>query len=370
MALFPGRVGIQQRVLPAYRAPFFDALASACARGLSVFAGRPLPIEGILPAERLNIAVYHVARNWHIAHPRSAFYLCWQGELLSWLNHWQPDVLVVEANARYLSTPAAVRWMRKQGGIVVGWGLGAPYESGAMSHLRQRWRQRFLLSLDGLIAYSQKGAQEYRELGFPSERVFVAPNAVAPRPQREPPVRPPQFRDGRPRVLFVGRLQERKRVDNLLRACAHLDTSLRPHLWIVGDGPAREQLETLAQQVYPRAEFFGSRFGNDLEQLFDAADLFVLPGTGGLAVQQAMAHALPVIVAQGDGTQGDLVRDENGWLVPNDDWLALHAALAEALSDVARLRRMGAASYRIVSQEINLEKMVEVFVHAFQSLRA
>ena len=36
---FPGRLGLQQRVLPAYRAPFFDLLAGACQGGLSVFAG-------------------------------------------------------------------------------------------------------------------------------------------------------------------------------------------------------------------------------------------------------------------------------------------------------------------------------------------
>ena len=41
---------------------------------------------------------------------------------------------------------------------------------------------------------------------------------------------------------------------------------------------------------------------------FAGADLFVLPGTGGLAVQEAMSYALPVIVAKGDGTQEDLVR--------------------------------------------------------------
>jgi len=42
----------------------------------------------------------------------------------------------------------------------------------------------------------------------------------------------------------------------------------------------------------------------------------------------------------------------------------LSFAIKDALSDVARLRRMGAESYRIVKEEINIEKMVEVFVTA------
>ena len=81
-----------------------------------------------------------------------------------------------------------------------------------------------------------------------------------------------------------------------------------------------------------------------------------------------MSHGLPVIVAKGDGTQDDLVREGNGWQIPPGDEAALAATLKEALSDVERLRRMGAEFYRIVSQEINLEKMVEAFVGALNSV--
>ena len=83
-----------------------------------------------------------------------------------------------------------------------------------------------------------------------------------------------------------------------------------------------------------------------------------------------MSHGLPVIVAQGDGTQDDLVRAGNGWQVPPDDFEALLAALKQALSDIPRLRRMGAESYRIVAEEINLERMVEAFVEALNGSSA
>jgi glycosyltransferase involved in cell wall biosynthesis len=162
--------------------------------------------------------------------------------------------------------------------------------------------------------------------------------------------------------LFIGRLQERKRVDNLLKACAGLPPDLQPRLCIVGDGPTSDELKALANKVYPRAEFFGSRHGKELEPIFASADLFVLPGTGGLAVQEAMAYGLPVIVARGDGTQEDLVHPENGWLIPSDDEPALRDTLMAALSDPARLRRMGAESYQIVLREVNIEVMVDVFI--------
>ena len=190
-------------------------------------------------------------------------------------------------------------------------------------------RLSFLLQFDALLTYSRRGADEYAALGFPADKIFVAPNAAAPRPTRPMPSRPPVF-DGQPNVLFVGRLQARKRVDLLLQACAALPENLRPRLVIVGDGPERRNLEAMAKTIYPSAEFPGAKHGAELAPYFSAADLFVLPGTGGLAVQEAMSYGLPVIMGQGDGTNDDLVRSGNGWQFPGDPE-ALPKTLREAL---------------------------------------
>jgi glycosyltransferase involved in cell wall biosynthesis len=360
---FPGRLALQQRVLPAYRVDFFDALAAACRGGLSVFAGQPQPGEQIATSDRLSLAKYFPARNRHFLKVSSPFYRCWQDGWIEWLEGWQPDALIVEANPRYLSTHLAVRWMHDRGLPVLGWGLGVPPVHGFLSGWRSQARLQFLGSLDGLIAYSQRGAEEYRSLAISPERVFVAPNAVCSRPSQPPPNRPMTFPD-RPVVLFVGRLQARKRLDNLLHACAALPTELRPRVWIVGDGPERKALQDLAEEIYPGAEFAGARYGEELAEYFRAADLFVLPGTGGLAIQQAMSFGLPVIAAEGDGTQDDLVTASNGWRIPPDDLSALVETLNIALSESTRLRRMGKESYRIVAEEANLEKMVAVFLEA------
>lgn len=369
------KVGLQQRVLPTYRIPFIETLANACPSGLCVFTGQPQAGEMIVPGEQLHHARLVTTTNYHISRPSSKFYLCWQSGILNWLNDWQPDVLIVEANPRYLSTRRAIRWMHQHRRPVIGWGLGAPPLSGALAPLRQVERREFIRSLDGVIAYSQRGKQEYASLGVNSQRIFVASNAIAARPEKPPKERPATFGE-KPSVLFIGRLQERKRIDNLINACAQLPENLQPHLVIVGDGPAKQSWEALAQKVYPQAEFTGAKHGAELDHYFEHADVFVLPGTGGLAVQQAMAHGLPVIVAQGDGTQDDLVRlssnrqEGNGWIVPPDDISALTATLHAALSDVAGLRRKGEESYRIVASEANVESMVDVFVRAMEFIHA
>ena len=357
MIKYSGRLALQQRVLPGYRVPFFDLLAASCDGGMSLFAGMPQPME-MIATGKPQVATFKQADNIHLF--GGMFYLCYQRGFVDWLEEWNPDALIVEANPRYLSTPSAVMWMHKRSKPVIGWGLGSPRSSG----LRKKSKLSFISQFDALIAYSQRGAEEYAALGFPREKIFVAHNSVSPAPGQTPNHRP-QTMD-RATILFVGRLQARKRVDHLLRSCAEME--LKPRLIIVGDGPERVALESLAKDVYPTAEFIGSKHGAELKPYFAEADLFVLPGTGGLAVQEAMSYGLAIIVAKGDGTQDDLVREGNGWQIPPDDYGALVSTMKNALSDVARLRKMGKESFRIVSEEINIEKMVDVFIRALNSV--
>jgi glycosyltransferase involved in cell wall biosynthesis len=359
MTHFPGKLAIQQRVLPNYRAPLFDLLASACEKGMSLFTGLPRRREGIIVANQLQIANYQLGQNVHLF--EGPLYLCYQRGLIEWLQNWNPDALIMEANPRYLSTPAAVKWMHARSKPVIGWGLGSPPIRGFL----RSSRAAFINQFDAMIAYSQRGADEYAALGFPREKIFVAYNSVSAPPTEPLPVRPAAFKE-RPYILFVGRLQARKRVADLLLASTQIEPS--PRLVIVGDGPERKDLEELAAKVYPAAEFVGARHGAELQPYFTEADLFVLPGTGGLAIQEAMSYGLPVIVAQGDGTQDDLVREANGWQIPPDNVHSLIQVMKDALSDVARLRRMGEESYRIVKEEINTQKMVETFVQALNQL--
>lgn len=353
-----------QRVLPPYRAGLFDALAGRCQGGMSVLAGQPAPWEEFETTDRLEAATLARARNRHALQGPLAVW--WQEGLTRWLESWDPDALVLEANPRCLSTGPAVRWMRARRRPVLGWGLGMGGVSGRLESLRRRRRRRFVNRFDGMLAYSTLGASQYRSAGLADDQVFVCKNAVAPRPAFPPPPRPAAFR-GRPTVLYVGRLVAHKRTDDLIRACALVARDapeLAPELRIVGSGPSGDGLAALAREVYPSTRLPGAAEGAALAAEFARADLFVLPGPGGLAVQEAMSHGLPVIVGEGDGTQQDLVGASNGWHVGGTGPAELAGIIGAALADVERLRRMGEASYEIVAREINSERLVDAIVHA------
>ena len=348
-------VGLVQRVCAGYRVPLFDLLAESLSDGLCIYAGEPRADEMIDRSQEPVRAELYPAHNLHLFSGK--FYLCVQRDILDWLKGCDPRVLILEANMRYPMSAAAIRWMHRRGRPVIGWGLGTGKTGGAIL-------RRHLSLYDALITYSTSGKQSYISAGFPEDRIFTACNAAARRPDRPMPQRLPDRFDGQPIVLYVGRLQKRKRLDLLMRACAGQPETLHPRLWIVGDGPIREELEKTATEVYPETEFFGALYGDELTARFDRADLFCLPGTGGLALQQAMASALPLIAAEADGTQADLVRPGNGIQVTPDDLGELTGAVTRLLSDPAALRKMGAESFRIVRDEINLEAMADKFVEA------
>jgi glycosyltransferase involved in cell wall biosynthesis len=361
---FPYRVGILQRVLTPYRAPLFDALADRCAGGVTVLAGKPARGETLATTDQLKRATLVDAHNRHLF--RGPLGVYWQGGVRAWLDDTQPEILVAEANPRGLATGSAVRWMHRRWRPVVGWGLGAQSLTPRLGRARAARRRQFLGRFDGMIAYSSRAAAQYVAVGFPEDRVFVCANAVAPRPTSLPPEREASFGKA-PIVLFVGRLTSAKRVDVLVRACAVLARTvpeLAPVLRIVGDGEARSSVEELAHHTYPATQFVGAMQGGELAAQFRSADVFVLPNLGGLAIQEAMSHGLPIVVGAGDGSQVDLVREENGWHVTPGDADQLASTLRHAFSDVTRLRVMGSASFRIVAEEINLDTMVDEFIGA------
>ena len=58
----------------------------------------------------------------------------------------------------------------------------------------------------------------------------------------------------------------------------------------------------------------GAKYGDELLPFFRNADVFLMPGTGGLGVNEAMAYGLPIISTEGDETVVDLI-EGNGYLL-------------------------------------------------------
>jgi glycosyltransferase involved in cell wall biosynthesis len=214
-----------------------------------------------------------------------------------------------------------------------------------------------------MLTYSSIASQQYHEIGYSKDQTFTLFNSTIPRPaSSEPPVKPVFTSPAK--VLFIGRLIPSKGVERLVRAASMLNKKgIQLEVQIVGDGPDFQRLKGIANSLGAPVRFLGKKTGDELASISHNADLFVLPGLGGLAIQEAMSNALPVIVTEADGTEKDLVTT-NGWVAKKEDSHALAQCIEAAVSDPEELRRRGRESYRIVYEKINLDFMADRFVNA------
>ncbi|MEV6825273.1 glycosyltransferase family 4 protein [Amycolatopsis sp. NPDC051102] len=163
---------------------------------------------------------------------------------------------------------------------------------------------------------------------------------------------PPRPADRPMSVLFVGRLDAEKNLDQLLRALVPL-----PHVRadLVGDGTRRQELEDLAAGlgVSGRVTFHGFVPDAELVHRYAAADVFCMPGTAelqSLATMEAMAAGLPVIAADALALPHLVHHGENGYLFEPGAITTISRWIADLAADPAARARMGEASRAIVAR--------------------
>jgi len=125
-------------------------------------------------------------------------------------------------------------------------------------------------------------------------------------------------------ILFVGKLIEKKRPMDILRAYGSIihNSKFIIHLLFVGDGVLRSNLEKYVKENnLKNIHFTGFKNQTELPQYYALADIFVLPSgigeTWGLVVNEAMCFGLPIIVSDKVGCGKDLVKkNENGFIFP------------------------------------------------------
>lgn len=226
----------------------------------------------------------------------------------------------------------------------------------------------------GACLYVGQANSDYFQLhGVSDERLFFSPHAVdnerfmSSAAETEAEASRWRTELGIPSesllILFAGKFEEKKRPIDLLEAFARVkkvgsenaEVEGKISLLFVGAGKLEPELRARAESV---SRVFFAPFQNQMAmpRTYAACDLFVLPSFGpeeswGLAVNEAMCLAKPVIVSSHVGCGQDLVRQgENGLVFEAGNLESLTEALREAISDRQRLRRWGQSGRAIVER--------------------
>lgn len=146
-------------------------------------------------------------------------------------------------------------------------------------------------------------------------------------------------------VAFVSRLVWEKGLDTYARVIERLERQDVPHRsLIVGDGPARDELEARL----PNTTFTGFLRGETLSRAYASADVFLFPSdteTFGKVTLEAMASGLPTVCADAAGSRDLVAEGTTGFLCPPDDPDAFTDCVRRLVLDASRRKSMGTAAY-------------------------
>jgi glycosyltransferase involved in cell wall biosynthesis len=234
-------------------------------------------------------------------------------------------------------------------------------------------RERLQKTASLFVCVSDFIRKEALNRGFPSEKLRVLHNgvdteALRPRPSPE-----------EAKVLFVGRLVEKKGLTYLLRAMSVVQRSFpKSSLLVLGDGPLRAAHEREAVELGVNCKFLGAQPHAVVLDEMAAASVVVLPSiraeagdSEGLPIVllEALALGVPAVAFANAGIPEALV-EGTGFLVPDRDWELLAQKIALILENSALRASLGAGARNQIVANFNLRKQTEKLEDIYDHVQA
>ncbi|MEM6794205.1 MAG: N-acetyl-alpha-D-glucosaminyl L-malate synthase BshA [Acidobacteriota bacterium] len=213
---------------------------------------------------------------------------------------------------------------------------------------------RFTIQRQDLLTAPSKwlALETERDFNVEAGSVKVIPNFVDLErfsPADSAGVRAQLRAEGRFVITHVSNYRPVKRVEDVVSGFAALRSRLDALLVLVGEGPDLEKALELAKELGVREDLRVLGKMSDLEQIYQASDLFLLPSRAesfGLSALEAQACGVPVIGYRAGGLPEVVLDGETGILCPEGEDVCLGSLAAQLLSDPERHRAMGWAARR------------------------
>lgn len=206
---------------------------------------------------------------------------------------------------------------------------------------------RWYRKLDGCIAVSPT-ARDYIYAYYPGEYTII-PNGIDTHHFNSHATPMEEYTDGKPNILFVGRLEKRKGFDYLLKAYRQVIKEM-PDCRLIAVGPGTRLRKKYEKQVnregLKNVIFAGYSTYSDLPRYYQTADVVCFPATGresfGIVLLEAMSVGKPIIATAIDGFNNVLEDGAEGLSVPPRDVHKLTESLLTLLKNKQLRQEMGA----------------------------
>jgi glycosyltransferase involved in cell wall biosynthesis len=187
--------------------------------------------------------------------------------------------------------------------------------------------------------------------------------------REEPEVSPISNKTDMVRILFVGRLEERKGFDVLIKAIPIImDKSPNVVVHICGEGDLMKDAKTKLNHFSKRVFFHGYQSRTRLDNFYSQCDIFVAPSryeSFGLIYLEAM-HFGKAIVACNSGGTPEVVKDhETGILVKPEDHLELANSILKLVENSDLRKKLGSAGKSRLKELFSLDRMIQSTVNHY-----
>lgn len=165
-------------------------------------------------------------------------------------------------------------------------------------------------------------------------------------------------------------------VDILIRAFAALKREFPElKLHIIGDGPMREELQDLAQDlaISSNCHFLGRQEHQTLPAFLNKMDIFCAPSrldseSFGVAALEAMACSLPVVCSDADGFREVVPAEKAGFIVPKENVNALQEQLRRLIIDAELRKNMGAEGRNHIMKNYSWDKSLDLMDQLYKKI--
>ncbi len=283
------------------------------------------------------------------------------------LMRYNPDVILTEGTSNLIWASMAFIYAKVFRKKIIWWSLGT-LKNKKYKGLRgflQHWVSFLERHVDAVFTYSTQGEQYFLGEGVKEDKVFKAINVIDTKEKIEQVKRiQDSQKESGFNIAFVGAMTKVKKLDVLVDAICEL-ASIYPdvHLHLIGDGNYRVELEKYVNSITTNIDVqFHGRVVDGLNAMLNKYQVLVLPGLGGLAIVDGMISSLPVIAGPADGTELDLISDDNGFVTTEEvtkDYLVEKLKFLYENPEVAK--RMGKRGFEKITNEYSFESYMNVF---------
>lgn len=236
-----------------------------------------------------------------------------------------PSIIITEGGANTINNIAIFLYCKIFNRKYITWDLGKGFSDFGHSFYRRLYMKFYLLLLRNssyIYGYNSLSKQYFKNLGIEENKIVVLNNTIDTRKilkikSQNLPGIPDNFTEQMASeytfLIFVGALAKSKNIELLAELMKMLGKNY--FIIIVGDGPLayKEELKSLFINI--NHCFVGYKKNEELFPYYSLSSFSILPGLGGLSINQAMAFGVPVVCRSADGAEKDLViNDETGYI--------------------------------------------------------